>query len=169
MLRRDGSLGFAEENVADVGIVVAIVGVGWRDVALGGCAVFRDECERTRIFLQFGWCGRFFPREAARAELGLLDVEGVFDVRAARAVKHEARASGGGEHSGAKDGSQTGVVVKSDVERVVGDGVIALDANVSRNGLREAEEKKSVIDQVRSEVEEDAAAWAGAFAPGVGL
>lgn len=60
-------------------------------------------------------------------------------------------------------------VVKEDVEGVVGRNVVSLCANVGGDGLRCAEQGHGLIKQVRREVEKNAAARTGLFAPGTGL
>src|SRR5208282_2598992 len=56
-------------------------------------------------------------------------------------------------------------VVKSEVECIVRDNTFALDANISCECLRHAEEQECVVNQVRRNVKKNASAGAGAFAP----
>src|ERR1051326_8284134 len=90
----DGRLGLAEENVADVGVEIAVVRVSWRNAALGGFTVCAHKSKRAGIFVELRGAWRFFPRDAAGAKLGFLNVEGVLYICAERAVQHEAGTSG---------------------------------------------------------------------------
>ncbi len=55
--------------------------------------------------------------------------------------------------------------MQRDVERVVGRGAVALDANVGGNGLRRSEQHQCLVEQVCAEVEPDAGAGQRLFTP----
>src|SRR5664279_3560487 len=57
--------------------------------------------------------------------------------------------------------------MQDDIEGIVHRGSVALDPQVGADGLRFAKEHQGLVDQVRSEIEEHAAAGFGSFAPGV--
>ena len=59
--------------------------------------------------------------------------------------------------------------MKHDIERIVSESVFPLDSNVRGHGFRKTEEDQRVIDQVRGNIEKDAAARTRALAPGAGL
>src|SRR5256885_16366408 len=93
------------------------------------------------------WCPTLFERR-------FLWIHAVFDERALRAIHDPGRPEWCPHHRRTQVG--TGVwVVQRDVERVVDDGAIALDANVSADRLRNAEQQQCLIEEVWSQVEPD--------------
>src|SRR6266446_5370134 len=103
------------------------------------------------------------------AKIHLLGIEGLLDEAALRSQHDEARARRGSENAGAKDRAQAIGIVETDIEGIVGDGVFTLDANVGGQSFRQPEEYQRVVDEVRCNIEEDAAAGPLRFAPGARL
>src|SRR5580658_3417119 len=95
---RDGQLGFAEKGIAQIGVEVAVVAVRRGNAALGEGAVFRKG-KQTPVFLR---------------------IEGLFDERALRSVQNKPRASRGSQNGGTQVRSQTARIMKSEVERIIG-------------------------------------------------
>jgi hypothetical protein len=80
-------------------------------------------------------------------------------------VQEKTSASRGSQNGGPQINTQAARIVKSEVERIIGNGALALDTNVSRQRLGQTEKQKRVIDQVRTYIEKDASARPGTFAP----
>jgi hypothetical protein len=159
--------GFAEKDVADVGVVVAVIAGGGWDAAFGGGGAV-GESEHTPIFFWFEtpWT---FRGNFSGAQVDFLGIESLFEEGAFGAEEQEAGALGGGENVGAEDGAHVVGIVEGDVESVVGFGAFAFGTDVGVDGLRAAEENHGVVDQVRSNVEQNAGAWNLLLAPGVGF
>jgi hypothetical protein len=77
------------------------------------------------------------------------------------------RARAAGEHGGAEVGAESWIV-KGDIEGVICGGVVALEADVGANGFGSTKEDNGLVDEMRAEIEEDAGAGSGLFAPGSG-
>src|SRR5258708_26693657 len=128
-------------------------------------AVRIHDRENAGVFflLRFAWL--FVPRNAAGAQFGLLHIKTVFHVSAAGTVENEARARDCGEHGSAKQSAQAARIMQGEIEGVIGDRILALDADVAADRFGKAEKQQRMIDQVWREVEENASAGANALAP----
>src|SRR6267142_861994 len=100
------------------------------------------------------------------AEIVFLGIKGLFDKAALRSQDDEARARRGSENAGTKDCAQAIGIVESDIEGIVRDGVLTLNSNVGRHSFRQPEEYQRVVDEMRCNIEEDAAARPLRFPPG---
>src|SRR5580700_3519175 len=58
--------------------------------------------------------------------------------------------------------------MKSEVERVIGNGAFALDANIGRQRLGQTEKQQRVVNEMRRKIKKDTAAGPGALAPSAG-
>ena len=105
----------------------------------------------------------------ASAESRFEGIEFAFQVTSLFAEDDEARARDRGHHGGAEERANVVWVMEENVEGVVGGEAGAFDANVGGDGLWRAEKRQGLIEEMRREIEENAAAGAGLFAPGVGL
>src|SRR6266852_1596742 len=99
-------------------------------------------------------------------EIGLLGIKGLFDKAALRSQDDEARARRGGENAGTKDRAQAIGIVEGDIEGIVRDGVFTLNSNVGRHSFRQPEEYQRVVDEMRCNIEEDAAPGPLCLPPG---
>jgi len=163
----DGGFGAALQGVAEIGVVVAVVGWSRWDATMNGRAVGVDLCEHAPVFFGIGAPWTFF-RNVAEAEANFLGIEGILGEGGFVAEHHETDARGGGENTGAEGGPHVVGIVKKKVERVIG-WATAFVADVGGNGRREAEKLEGMIDEVRTDIEKNAGAGSLPLAPGVGF
>ena len=68
----------------------------------------------------------------------------------------------------ARNSARVPLIVECNIERVVGHGAVALDANVCADGLWRTEQQQGLIDQVGAEIKEHTTTRFRTLAPGPG-
>src|SRR5437762_7585159 len=90
----------------------------------------------------------------------------MFRVCAASASNYESEAGIGGQHTRPQPRANLWIP-EAHVERIVHNCALAFSSHVSRNPLRRSKENESLIEQMRSQIEQHAAPRLFPFAPGI--
>jgi len=151
-------------GTAYVGIEFAPVAGGW-DFAGSGVAVFNCR-EFSIIFRLFHYPGRTSGNDAG-TKIRFQGIEFALEVASLLAEDDQARTRCSRKHGGTKERAGTVWIMQENVEGVVGGETGALNAHVSSNGFWCAKQHEGLIEKVRGEIEKNAAAGPGLFAPSV--
>ena len=163
----DSGFGATLQDIAEVSVEVAIVCCGRRDAAMSWRAIGVDLREHAPVFFGLGAPWTFF-RNVAEAEANFLGIEGIFGEGSFVAEDHKTSARCGGENAGAESGAHVVGIVEKEIEGVVG-WATTFVADIGGNGYRQTKKLKSMIDEVRADVEKNAGAGSLPLAPGVGF
>src|SRR5579884_3305534 len=165
VLRSDRQGRLAKNGVANIFVKAPVIAAQRGHAPLRGNASIIHSGERSPVLLRIdtpiGASGR-----VARAQESLLRVHSSFHKAAFRPQKNVMRPRNKSQHRCMQDGAEAIRVVQQDVEGVIGKTMVALGANISFHKLRRSKEKQSLIDQMRPEVEENAAPRTWLLAPG---
>src|SRR3954462_13058046 len=88
----------------------------------------------------------------------------MFRIGAARAANYKSKAGIGGQHTRPQPCANLWIP-EAHVKRIVHNCALAFSSHVSRNPLRRSKENESLIEQMRSQVEQHAAPRLVPFAP----
>ncbi len=163
----DCRFGAALQRVAEIGVEIAIVGGRRWNATVGGCAVSIDLSEHAPVFFGLG-APRTLFRNVAEAQADFLGIEGILGEGAFVAEHYEASPRCGGENAGAEGGAHIVRIVEKDIECIVGCAATFI-SNVGVDRCGQAKELKSVVDEVRRDVEKNSGAGNLLLAPGVGF
>src|SRR5208283_5975895 len=91
---------------------------------------------------------RFAFRDFLPAERRLQPIKFILDEGSLFTEKHKAWPRREAQHGRMQVGAQIAGIIKADVERIVGEESLALDADVGSNPFRRAEEYHRMVHQV---------------------
>ena len=162
----DDCRGFAQDGVADVGVEFAPI-ADRGNLAGDDVAIF-DGGEFAIIFRLFHNPGTASGNDSC-AKIGFEGIKFAFEVTCFFAEDDEAGTGIRRKHGGAKECACAVRVMEENVKGVVSDETGALDAHIGGDRLRSAEQHEGLIEKMRGEIEQNAAAGTGLFAPSVGF